>query len=345
MGEPAPDLTSAWPSVVIGGPRPRPPRVAPHQRRGRLRLVDDRRHAPAPLPRAPRRRARSAAGAAPVPLARRRHHHPPARGERPAQPPALGSRQAPVPRPRSHDRALLPPALRSRSAPRWTYAVPAGELEVTLASCAARTPRSCATASAASARCCSRCGRSSPRGAFTSSSARTAGCSSASSSGPARCASSPARISPALLPLRGHLRRVARLVAALRVPRRARSRPRLRGGPLDAGRLRALDRRRAELPRGRRRQAPAGEPEALLAAAEAALLAEDPGPSAPVLQRRLFIAAEAFRADLARRPGIVAGYPELDMRGRDALMALPASTSCRRRPTLPSASSARSWPT
>jgi predicted glycogen debranching enzyme len=68
---------------------------------------------------------------------------------------------------------------------------------------------------------------------------------------------------------------------------------------------------------------PAGEPEALMAAAEAALLAEDPGPSVPVLQRRLFIAADAFRADLARRPGIVAGYPELDMRGRDALMALP----------------------
>ena len=68
---------------------------------------------------------------------------------------------------------------------------------------------------------------------------------------------------------------------------------------------------------------PSGEPEALFAATEAALLAEDPGPGEPALQRRLFVAAEAFRADLARRPGIVAGYPELDMRGRDALMALP----------------------
>lgn len=68
---------------------------------------------------------------------------------------------------------------------------------------------------------------------------------------------------------------------------------------------------------------PSGEPAALFAAAEAALLAEDPGPSAPPLQRRLFVAAEAFRADLARRPGIVAGYPDLDVGGRDALMALP----------------------
>ena len=68
---------------------------------------------------------------------------------------------------------------------------------------------------------------------------------------------------------------------------------------------------------------PTGEPAALFAATEAALLAEDPGPTVPVLQRRLFIAAEAFRADLARRPGIVAGYPDLDMRGRDALIALP----------------------
>ncbi len=68
---------------------------------------------------------------------------------------------------------------------------------------------------------------------------------------------------------------------------------------------------------------PTGEPEALFAATEAALLAEDPGPSVSPLQRRLFIAAETFRADLARRPGIIAGYPDLDVRGRDALIALP----------------------
>jgi predicted glycogen debranching enzyme len=68
---------------------------------------------------------------------------------------------------------------------------------------------------------------------------------------------------------------------------------------------------------------PTGEPEALFAATEAALLAEDPGPSVPLLQRRLFVAAEAFRADLAPRPGIVAGYPDLEARGRDALIALP----------------------
>ncbi|MEP7122771.1 MAG: glycogen debranching enzyme N-terminal domain-containing protein, partial [Byssovorax sp.] len=68
---------------------------------------------------------------------------------------------------------------------------------------------------------------------------------------------------------------------------------------------------------------PTGEPEALFAASEGAIRAEDPGPSASPLQRRLFVAAEAFRADLAARPGIVAGYPDLDVRGRDALIALP----------------------
>jgi predicted glycogen debranching enzyme len=70
-------------------------------------------------------------------------------------------------------------------------------------------------------------------------------------------------------------------------------------------------------------KAPVGEPDALFAAAEAAILAEDPGPAVAPLQRRLFIAAEVFRADLARKPGIIAGYPELDVRGRDALIALP----------------------
>jgi predicted glycogen debranching enzyme len=68
---------------------------------------------------------------------------------------------------------------------------------------------------------------------------------------------------------------------------------------------------------------PQGEPGALLAAAEAAILAEDPGPSVSSLERRLTIAAETFRADLARRPGIVAGYPWYEVRSRDLLIALP----------------------
>jgi glycogen debranching enzyme len=68
---------------------------------------------------------------------------------------------------------------------------------------------------------------------------------------------------------------------------------------------------------------PAGEPEALLEATRAALLAEDPGPSAPMLERRLTIAAETFRADLARRPGVLAGYPWFEVWGRDTLAALP----------------------
>jgi predicted glycogen debranching enzyme len=68
---------------------------------------------------------------------------------------------------------------------------------------------------------------------------------------------------------------------------------------------------------------PQGEPEALLSAAEASLRAEDPGPSAKPVERRLTIAAEAFRADLARRPGIIAGYPWFEVWGRDTLLALP----------------------
>jgi predicted glycogen debranching enzyme len=66
-----------------------------------------------------------------------------------------------------------------------------------------------------------------------------------------------------------------------------------------------------------------GEPEALLATAAAALLAEDPGPSAPVYQRRLAVAAEAFRVDLAQRPAVIAGYPWFGVWNRDTLLALP----------------------
>ncbi len=80
---------------------------------------------------------------------------------------------------------------------------------------------------------------------------------------------------------------------------------------------------------------PTGEPEGLLEGARAALLAEDPSPlggrslvtrdplSGSLLARRLTIAAEAFRADLARRPGVIAGYPWFEVWGRDTLIALP----------------------
>ncbi|AKT39804.1 amylo-alpha-1,6-glucosidase [Chondromyces crocatus] len=68
---------------------------------------------------------------------------------------------------------------------------------------------------------------------------------------------------------------------------------------------------------------PEGEPEALLQAARAAIQAEDPGPSAPVLVRRLSIAAEAFRCDEGANPGVIAGYPWFEVWGRYALIALP----------------------
>jgi predicted glycogen debranching enzyme len=68
---------------------------------------------------------------------------------------------------------------------------------------------------------------------------------------------------------------------------------------------------------------PDGEPEAHLAAARAAIAAEDPGPEAPVVERRLTLAAEAFRCDAAVRPAVIAGYPWFEVWGRDALIALP----------------------
>ncbi len=87
---------------------------------------------------------------------------------------------------------------------------------------------------------------------------------------------------------------------------------------------------------------PLGEPAALLEAARAAILAEDPGEHAayvahaahaappraagstlPALVRRLSVAAEVFRADLARRPGVITGYPWLEVGARDTLVALP----------------------
>lgn len=68
---------------------------------------------------------------------------------------------------------------------------------------------------------------------------------------------------------------------------------------------------------------PVGEPAALLAATRAALLAADPGPERSPIERRLAVAAEAFRCDAAARPGVVAGYPWFEGGGRDALIALP----------------------
>jgi predicted glycogen debranching enzyme len=53
------------------------------------------------------------------------------------------------------------------------------------------------------------------------------------------------------------------------------------------------------------------------------LEALDPGPEQTLVARRLSIAAEQFRADLCPRPGIISGYPWLDLGSRDALISLP----------------------
>ncbi|MDI1483770.1 amylo-alpha-1,6-glucosidase [Polyangium sp. y55x31] len=68
---------------------------------------------------------------------------------------------------------------------------------------------------------------------------------------------------------------------------------------------------------------PEGKPEDLIAATTAALEAEDPGPEKSTLERKLSVAAELYRADLAPEPTIVAGYPWAEGWGRDSLIALP----------------------
>ena len=92
---------------------------------------------------------------------------------------------------------------------------------------------------------------------------------------------------------------------------------------MDARRIRDPSRRRPDLPRRLVDRLPGEDAESLLAAAAAAIRAEDPGPTASPLIRRLSIAAETFRADLAKRPGIIAGYPWFEVWGRDTLIALP----------------------
>ncbi len=68
---------------------------------------------------------------------------------------------------------------------------------------------------------------------------------------------------------------------------------------------------------------PARAPSDLLDEAALALVACDPGPRRSLLVRKLSIAADAYRADLAQTPGIVAGYPWFEVWGRDSLIALP----------------------
>lgn len=68
-----------------------------------------------------------------------------------------------------------------------------------------------------------------------------------------------------------------------------------------------------------------------MAATRQALSALDIGDRHSVIARRLGVAAEQFRADLCERPGIVSGYPWLDMGTRDALVAFPGLYLCDRR--------------
>jgi predicted glycogen debranching enzyme len=54
-----------------------------------------------------------------------------------------------------------------------------------------------------------------------------------------------------------------------------------------------------------------------------ALKGLDPGEELSLTARRLSIAAEQFRADACGRPGVISGYPFLDLGTRDTLISLP----------------------
>ena len=68
---------------------------------------------------------------------------------------------------------------------------------------------------------------------------------------------------------------------------------------------------------------PKRPPNELLEEAAIAIAANDPGPRYKPTLRRLAIAADAFRADAAPQPGIIAGYPWFEVWGRDTLISLP----------------------
>jgi predicted glycogen debranching enzyme len=69
--------------------------------------------------------------------------------------------------------------------------------------------------------------------------------------------------------------------------------------------------------------APSGDPAALLDETARAISSNDPGPTRSPTVRRLSVAAEAFCAAGAPRPGIVSGYPWFEVWGRDTLVSLP----------------------
>jgi predicted glycogen debranching enzyme len=68
---------------------------------------------------------------------------------------------------------------------------------------------------------------------------------------------------------------------------------------------------------------PAQEPAELMAEAEQALLALDPGTEHSIIVRALTISAEQYRAPLVKEPAVIAGYPWLGLRHRDTLVSLP----------------------
>jgi predicted glycogen debranching enzyme len=68
---------------------------------------------------------------------------------------------------------------------------------------------------------------------------------------------------------------------------------------------------------------PEGAPSRLMTDAAESLLDRDPGPTRSRAYRTLSVARDAFIADRAPEPSIIAGYPWFEVWGRDTLIALP----------------------
>ena len=295
--------------------------VAPHQRRGRLRELDHRADAHAPLPRPARRGARSSASPSRDPLAHGRDRSKSTRVRY-----DLDTHQFPE---RGADRRLsVPHPLRSRSAPALDLAARRGRFRAD-AGAGARAERGGAPLRLARGRCPSSFALR-PLLALRPFHALVREHGSMLQSVELRQGEVRVRPVPTLPRVvfghDGDLRRLARLVAALRVPRRARARPRFPGGSLDARAVRDAPRpqhgratswrRSIVSPTGRRRSSwpkpRARSPSAIR------------GHRDSRARRTLVGRARCFH----RRPGapsrsIIAGYPWFEVWGRDSLIALP----------------------
>lgn len=70
-------------------------------------------------------------------------------------------------------------------------------------------------------------------------------------------------------------------------------------------------------------KAPEGNPEELVALAARKITSADPGSKHSLLERRLSLATQLFRADALDKPAIIPAFPWVDTWGREGIMSLP----------------------